>query len=218
MIIKSFTFNAFQENTYVLYDHTKECVIVDPGCQVINEEKQLFQFIEKNQLSPKAILNTHCHIDHVFGINAVKSKYNIPFYCHEGEIEGLKRVPSYAPVYGFQVEEIAPPEKTIDENELFLFGETELEIRFTPGHSPASVCFIHHKSKQVIAGDVLFRNSIGRTDLPGGNYQTLMKSIEDKLLTLDNSYKLFAGHGMTTTIGEERLNNPFILEYMQLKQ
>lgn len=218
MNIKSFTFNPFQENTYVLFDETKECIIVDPGCQMVNEEKMLFAFIEKNNLKPKAILNTHCHIDHVFGINAVKAKYDIPFYCHEGELEGLKGVPNYAPVYGFQVEPIDAPEKTIDENTTFKFGQTELELRFTPGHSPASLCFIEHKSKQVIAGDVLFRQSIGRTDLPGGSYQTLMESIETELLTLDNDYKVFPGHGMPTTIGEERKSNPFILEYLQLKQ
>lgn len=218
MNIKSFTFNPFQENTYILFDETNECVIVDPGCQMVNEEKMLFTFIKKNNLKPIAILNTHCHIDHVFGINVVKSKFNIPFYCHEGELEGLERVPSYAPVYGFQVDSISRPDKTIDENSTFKFGNTELEIRFTPGHSPASLCFIHHKSKQIIAGDVLFRGSIGRTDLPGGSYKTLMESIENELLTLEDDYKVFSGHGMTTTIGEERLNNPFILEYLQLKQ
>lgn len=216
MNIKSFTFNPFQENTYVLFDDTKECIIIDPGCHTASEEQLLFNFIEEKQLKPVAIVNTHNHIDHVFGVNAVAEKYNIPFYCHEGEIEGLQRVPQYAPVYGMSLAPIMEPTSTINEESKVTFGNTELEARFTPGHSVASLCFIDHASKQVIAGDVLFQNSIGRADLPGGNYETLMKSIMNQLMVLDDDYSVFPGHGPSTTIGEERRNNPFIKEWQTM--
>ena len=215
MKIEKMTFNGFQENTYILYDHTNECVIVDPGCYTNTEEQQLFSFIDENNLTPVAIFNTHNHIDHVFGITAVRTNYNIPFYCHKGEVEGLQQVPNYAPMYGLQVATIEQPEFFIEEGKSLHFGETELEVLFTPGHSIASVCFYHQPSNQLIAGDVLFQNSIGRFDLPGGNYETLMQSIKNKLMVLPDETITYPGHGEHTTIGEERRNNPFILEWAQ---
>jgi len=173
MIVKTFTFNPFQENTYLIYDDSKETIIIDPGCYEEFEINQLFKFIDDNQLKPKAIFNTHCHIDHVFGINPVRDKYGIDFFCHKDEIEVLDAVPAYAPVYGLRADEVKDV-KLVSEEEILDFGNTKLEIRLCPGHSPASLCFIHHESKQVIAGDVLFQGSIGRFDLPGGNYETLM--------------------------------------------
>lgn len=218
MQVKVFTFNPFQENTYVLYDHSKECMIIDPGCFVASEDKVLFDFISSNQLKPVAIVNTHCHIDHVFGVNSVKQKYQIPFYCHKGEVDGLRRIPDYAPMYGMQVQAIDEPNDFIDETSVIQFGNTKLESRFTPGHSPASLCFIHNESKQIIAGDVLFEGSIGRTDLPGGDYDTLMQSIFSELLPLADEYEVYPGHGDATTIGRERKTNPFILEYQRSMQ
>lgn len=215
MQVETFTFNPFQENTYVLYDNTKQCIIIDPGCYRTSEEQELFSFIDKNQLQPVAIVNTHCHIDHVFGVNWVKEKYGIPFYCHHGEIEGLKQVHQYAQMYGISMAEVSLPDQLISEKDEVLFGNTRLFARFTPGHSPASLCFIHKESKQMIAGDVLFKQSIGRTDLPGGDYKTLMKSIVNELLPLPDDYIVYSGHGPQTTIGDERNSNPFVLEYLR---
>lgn len=211
MEVKAFTFNPFQENTYLIYDESKELIIIDPGCYDEHERKLLFSFVQENELIPKAIVNTHCHIDHVFGINSVRNEYGIDFYCHKDEIPILEAVPAYAPVYGLQAE-VVENVKTIGEDETLSFGNSSLEIRLTPGHSPASICFIHHDSKQVIAGDVLFQGSIGRFDLPGGNYETLMNSIETQLLTLDDDYVVYPGHGMKTKIGIERRSNPYLLE------
>ncbi len=214
MQVLSFTFNPFQENTYILYDETGEAIIVDPGCHTASEEQLLFHTIEYKQLTPKAIVNTHCHIDHVFGINAVKEKYKIPFYCHEGELEQLNSMPEYAKLYGLSLAKIDPPEQALPEDS-FQFGTTELEILYCPGHSPASICLVHKKEKQLIAGDVLFQGSIGRTDLPGGDYEQLMQSITTKILPLEDEYIVYSGHGNITTVGEERDSNPFILEYVK---
>ena len=213
MNIQKFTFNNFQENTYVLYDQSKKCIIIDPGCQTKSEENTLFSYIQNLELQPVGIYNTHNHIDHVFGITAVREQYSIPFYCHEGEIEGLRQVPLYAPVYGLTMSPINDPDGTLKEGENIQFGNTSLEVLFTPGHSPASVCFLHREEKVLIAGDVLFQNSIGRTDLPGGNYETLMTSIEEKLMPLNDEVIVYPGHGENTTIGTERSENPFIQEW-----
>ncbi len=213
MVVKAFTFNPFQENTYVIFDQTKEAIIIDPGCYDQQEESQLINFIKGENLRPKAIVNTHCHIDHVFGIEVIRKEFEIDFYCHKDEIPILEAVPAYAPVYGLRFDPIETI-KTIDQNERLIFGNCDLEIRLTPGHSPASICFIDHESKQVIAGDVLFNGSIGRFDLPGGDYQTLMSSIESQLLSLDDDYIVYPGHGEKTTIGHERRTNPFIKEWV----
>jgi len=214
MQVKSFTFNPFQENTYVLFDETKSCIIVDPGCESATEENYLFDFISENELQPELIVNTHNHIDHVLGINAVHKKYNIPFWCHPLEIEGLERVPLYAPTYGMNVQPIKGADKLITEADTVQFGKTSLSIRFTPGHSSGSICLIQEDAKIIIAGDVLFLGSIGRTDLPGGDYTTLMESIRTQLLTLDDDMAVYPGHGPATSIGQERVTNPFILDYL----
>jgi len=208
-------FNPFQENTYVAFDETKQAIIIDPGCYSSAELNRLFEFIGSKTLQPTAIVNTHCHIDHVFGVNAVRQKYDIPFYCHKGELPVLQAVPAYAPVYGMEVDPIENVHFL--EEDTYSFGNTELVLKFTPGHSPASLCFIHQPSKQIIAGDVLFQGSIGRADLPGGDYTTLMKSIENELLPLDDDYRVYPGHGEPTTIGIERRSNPFILEWLANK-
>jgi len=217
MQVKIFTFNPFSENTLVLFDESKECIIVDPGNSNATEDAQLFDFINAEQLKPVGIYNTHCHIDHVLGINSLIAKYSIPFYCHQLELEGLRAVPNYAPMYGMQVSAIDEPTGLIDENSIIEFGNTKLELRFTPGHSMGSLCFISQADKVVIGGDVLFQGSIGRADLPGGNFTTLMESIVSQLLTLEDDMIVFPGHGPHTTIGSERVANPFILEYLNKK-
>lgn len=208
--LQSFVFNAFQENTYVLYDDTKQCVIIDPGCYAAAEQQQLVNFIESNELTPVKLLNTHCHIDHILGNNFVSKKFNIGLEIHEADLPTLLATTEYGHLYGFTVDPSPQPTRFIQNNETITFGNTDLEVRFTPGHAPGHVVFIHHNERFVINGDVLFYNSIGRTDLPGGDHNTLIKSIHQELFTLPDDYIVYTGHGPSTTIGEEKKNNPFV--------
>lgn len=208
--LQSFVFNAFQENTYVLYDDTKQCVIIDPGCYAAAEQQQLANFIESNELTPVKLLNTHCHIDHILGNNFVSKKFNIGLEIHEADLPTLLATTEYGHLYGFTVDPSPQPTRFIQNNETITFGNTDLEVRFTPGHAPGHVVFIHHNERFVINGDVLFYNSIGRTDLPGGDHNTLVKSIHQELFTLPDDYIVYTGHGPSTTIGEEKKNNPFV--------
>ena len=210
MKIQKFTFNYFGENTYVLYDETGECIIIDPGCSNSNEENSLSDFIEKNKLKPILLLNTHCHIDHILGNAFVKNKYQIPLYINQYEEPVLKAGTSISQAYGIVYSPSPLPDKFIDENDKINFGNSEFDIAFTPGHSPGSLCFINHDYRKIIGGDVLFNGSIGRTDLPGGDFQTLENSIINKLYTMPDEYVVYCGHGEETTIGFEKYNNPFV--------
>lgn len=215
MQLQSFVFNDFQENTYVLYDSTGECVIIDPGAYRPNEKLELLSFIENEKLKPKFLLNTHCHIDHILSNKLVKQSFSIPFLMHEKDLPVLERALDVGKNYGIFMEQSPPPDKFLEEGEKINFGKTELEIIFTPGHSPGSISFFNRKEKILLSGDVLFKNSIGRFDFPGGNYETLMDSIVNKLLLLDDDVKVFSGHGPMTTIGYEKKNNPFVLEFLE---
>lgn len=207
--IKSFTFNPFMENTFVLYDDTKECVIIDPGCYEDYEQKELQEFIESNDLKVVKLLNTHCHIDHVLGNAFVKKAFDVDLFVHKKDEETLKAVQAYAPSYGFANYQNAEIDQYLEEGKQVTFGETNLEVLFVPGHAPGHVAFIHHDSKTIIGGDVLFQGSIGRTDLPGGDFDTLIKSIHTKFFPLGDDYQVFCGHGPKTTIGHEKQSNPF---------
>ena len=208
--VKSFTFNPFQENTYVLYDDTNECVIVDPGCYEKSEEQELVDFITKNNLTVKLLLNTHCHIDHVLGNYFIKKTYTVDLCLHPLEEPVLKAVQTYAPNYGFNTYSSTSPDTHLKEGEQVNFGDQTLEIIFAPGHSPGHVCFYSIPDKILIGGDVLFKNSIGRTDLPGGDHDTLIESIREKLFILPDDVKVYCGHGEDTTIGFEKKTNPFL--------
>jgi len=207
--IQPFIFNAFSENTFVVFDETKEAVIIDPGCYSREEQKELSSFIENNGLNVKLILNTHCHIDHVLGNSFVTEKYKAPLLLHKIEDAQLRAVKNYAPVYGFDGYREAEPDQFIDEKNTIEFGNTQWKILFLPGHSPGHVGFYDVKEKIIFSGDVLFEHSIGRTDLPGGNFDTLIKSIHQNLFTLPDDVVVYCGHGPTTTIGEEKISNPF---------
>lgn len=210
MHIASFTFNPFSENTYVLYDDTKDCVIIDPGCSDPTEQKLLTDFIQSEKLTPTALVNTHCHIDHVLGNRYVSTKYSLPLTSHKGEQQVLDMQPMVSGMYGIAYEPSPTISVYLDEGDLLNFGETELTVLFTPGHSPASISFYHSASGNLIAGDVLFQHSIGRTDLPGGDMNTLLKMIRTKFFTLPDETVVHPGHGPATTIGEEKLHNPFL--------
>jgi len=207
--IQSFTFNPFEENTYVLYDDTLEAIIIDPGCYEKEEQAELTEFITSKKLIVKNLINTHCHIDHVLGNDFVKSRYKVPFLIHPIELAVLRAVKTYASNYGFPGYSEVLPDGELQEGKTFKFGNSALDVLFLPGHSPGHIGLYEPTQKFIIAGDVLFYHSIGRTDLPGGNFDTLIKSIHQKLFVLPDDVKVYPGHGTPTSIGEEKVNNPF---------
>jgi hydroxyacylglutathione hydrolase len=211
MNITCLTFNPFQENTYLLHDDTKECIVIDPGCYEQAEHQELKRFIEKNDLKVVRLLNTHCHIDHVLGNKFVADTYGVELEIHEKELEILRAVPVYAPNYGFQMYSgMEASTKYLQEGDTIKFGNTELKILFAPGHAPGHVVFYSEPDQVCIGGDVLFKGSIGRTDLPGGDFDTLITSIRTTLFTLPDETVVYPGHGPETTIGYEKKYNPFL--------
>ena len=210
MDIKSFVFNAFYENTYLLSSANGETLIIDPGCYESFEKKELTDYIKINKLNPIAIINTHCHIDHVLGNDYLKKLYEIPLWIPATEKNLLKSVSTYAPTMGIQGYEEAQPDIMLSEKDMIKFGSEELEILYAPGHSEGHLMFYHAADQLLISGDVIFRESIGRTDLPGGNFKTLEKSIKNQVYTLPDTVKIYPGHGPSTTVGHEKKKNPFI--------
>lgn len=209
--IKSFTNNPYQENTYVLYDETQQCVIIDPGMYTGAEQNAVVNFINNHNLKPQLLLNTHCHIDHVLGNKFIFDNYRLKPQLHKNELALLEAIPSYAPQQGFSDYQLSPlPEVFLPEIGTIKFGNSELEIIFAPGHSPGHLCFYSKADAFLIGGDVLFYTSIGRTDLPGGNHAQLINSIKNNLMALPNNVVVYAGHGPATQIGFERLNNPYL--------
>lgn len=210
MKLKKFTFNYFSENTYVIYDETKKCAILDPGCCNKEEESELEEFIASAGLEPVLLLNTHCHIDHILGNSFVSEKYSLGLFIHKDDLPVLKAGTAVAGRYGIPYNESPLPTGYLEEGKGVEFGNTRLEVIHTPGHSPGSVCFINTSEKLVIGGDVLFRGSIGRTDLPGGDFNTLKRSIQEKVYLLPDEYTVYSGHGDETSIGQEKNTNPFV--------
>jgi hydroxyacylglutathione hydrolase len=210
MHLHSFTFNPFQENTYLVWDDEKKCAIIDPGCYDAFERQEMVEFIETMGLTPTKLLNTHCHVDHVLGNRFVSEKYGLKLEMHENDLPVLNAVPNYARHYGFETGEMIQPSIFLRDGDAVSVGKLNFEILHVPGHSPGSICFYHKESAQIISGDALFYGSIGRTDLPGGNHMQLIQSIKSKLLTLEDSVAVFSGHGPKTTIGNERKHNPFL--------
>lgn len=208
--VHTFTFNPFSENTYVLADETKECVIVDPGCSDYEERKELKDFIENNNLKVIHLLNTHAHIDHVLGNEFVKRTFGVKLHLHRKDLPVLQNAASRAEVYGFPNYEGSEVDVFIEEGDIIKFGNTELEILFVPGHAPGHVAFINREENICVSGDVLFKQSVGRTDFPLCSFSDLEKSIRTKLYTLDDDMVVFPGHGGITTIGYEKKNNPYV--------
>ena len=208
--VKEFTFNPVQENTYVLYNDEKDCCIIDPGCYFKEEKEELKDFIEKAGLKPVLLLNTHCHLDHVFGNKFVHETWDLPLHIHPKEKPVLDYAPASGLMWQMPVDNYDGELIFIKEGETIGLGEDELKILFTPGHSPGSICFYDEKDGFVIGGDVLFYDSIGRTDLPGADFNTLYNSIQTQLYTLPDETKVYPGHGPMTTVGFEKVNNPFV--------
>ncbi len=212
--VHQFTFNAYQENTYIISDEDGEAAIIDPGCYSSFEQRALDNHIADHNLNVRLLLNTHGHIDHMLGNGHVKRTYQVPFVTHKIVEQELALAPTWGQTMGLSVDPSPKPDRYVDEGDIIELGREKLSILFVPGHSPGHIAFSHEASNQLFAGDVLFQGSIGRTDLPGGDMATLMKSIEEKLLPLKDDVVVYPGHGPETTIGAERSHNPFIQQYI----
>ena len=209
------TFGPFQENTYVIYDQTLECIVIDPGCTNAAERAELLKTIDDLGLKPVRLINTHCHVDHIPGNPLIAETYNIGLEIHPNEEEVLKNAVNYADIFRIEMSGEQPPVKAfINEGDEIKFGTTVLKTLFTPGHSPGSISFYNETEGYVVSGDVLFYRSVGRYDLPGASGEVLFKSITTQLMTLPDDVKVYSGHGPETTIGSERRHNPFMKKEM----
>ena len=208
--VEHFTFNPLAENTYVLSNEKDEALIIDPGCYFTEEERMLQNYITTKRLKPLLLLNTHCHLDHVFGNSWVHKTYGLELHLHEGEVVVLETAPASGNLYGLGFTNYKGPLHFLKEGDEIIFGDNKLKVLFTPGHSPSSVCFYCEAQHFIIGGDVLFHESIGRFDLPGGNEEILYKSIREKLYVLPDETIVYPGHGEPTTIGHEKKFNPFV--------
>ena len=211
LTVKSFEFSPIQENTYILYNEFNDCIIIDPGCYYDAEKDKLVAFFSENKLKPTMLINTHCHLDHIFGNKFIAEKYNLTLQMHENEKPVLAFAPTSGLMYNIPFDNYEGDFIYLNEGDTIQLGNDELHVLLTPGHSPGSLSFYSANNNFVIAGDVLFKNSIGRSDLPGGNHEQLIKSIKEKLLVLPEETIVYNGHGPSTTIGAEKRNNPYLV-------
>lgn len=212
MKIKTFEFNPLGVNTYVLYDKTGECVIIDASCFFPDERELLINFILDNNLVVKHLINTHLHFDHIFGVNFIASQFSLKLQAHKDDEFLLGNLSEQLQMFGFNSNTDYKPEigSYLTENDIISFGEQQLKILHVPGHSPGSIVFYNEKEKCAVVGDVLFNGSIGRTDLPGGSFDQLIDGIRTKLFVLPDETDIYSGHGPKTTVGQEKRYNPFV--------
>ena len=209
LYLKTFTFNAFQENTYLVYDDKGEAIIFDPGNSNNTENSLVKNFIEEKKLCLSRLILTHAHLDHVLGNRFISDNYGLLPEVNENDLFLIEGMMQTANLYGVPAEESPMPEKFLHEGDKIKLGDYTFECLHTPGHSPGSICFYNEQNKFAIVGDVLFYGSIGRTDLPRGNHEDLLNSIREKLFVLPDDVKIYSGHGPSTSIGFEKNNNPF---------
>jgi glyoxylase-like metal-dependent hydrolase (beta-lactamase superfamily II) len=209
--IVRFTFNPFQENTYVLHEG-QEAIVVDPGCWNPSEQRELEDYLTQNALRPVRLVLTHAHIDHILGCAWMRDRYGLLPELHRADLPVLAAGERSATMYGLPYDPAPEPKAFITEGSTILLGKEELQVLFVPGHAPGHIAFFHPAGRFVVSGDVLFQNSIGRTDLPGGNMDTLLRSIREQLFPLGDDVTVYSGHGPETTIGRERKHNPFLRE------
>lgn len=208
--IEKFVVNPLGENSLVISDETGECVFVDPGFYYAEEHDEIRNYIAENKLNPVKITNTHCHFDHIMGVEFIRKEYNVPLHAHADDAFWIDRAEQQAKTFGIDVPAVQPINDFLVEGENIKFGNTELEVIHIPGHTPGHVVFYNKEAEVLIAGDVLFYGSIGRTDLPGGNHEDLISNIKNKLFALPDSTKVYCGHGPETTLGFEKTSNPFL--------
>ena len=210
IILERFVFNSFGVNTYVLSGKNRECIIIDPGCMSETEEKELSGYIHENLLTPVMLVNTHFHVDHILGNTFVCNTYGLTPTAHKAGWMFWETAKEFGSVFGLSTGTIIRPESYAEDGEVLVAGDVSLRVLYTPGHADGSISLVNDHEKFVITGDVLFYGSIGRTDLPTGDYDLLKNSIYEKLFTLPPDYKVYPGHGPETSIGYEKLNNPFL--------
>jgi hydroxyacylglutathione hydrolase len=208
--VTSFVFSPIAENTYVLNNEAGDCIIIDPGCYFGNERRELSDYFSANSLAPKYLLNTHCHLDHVFGNKFIHDTYRLELYVHTNEQVVLENAGLAGLRWNMPFDNYKGPLHFLREDDIIRLGKDELKVLFAPGHSPGHICFYCEKQHFIIGGDVLFKMSIGRTDLPGGDFKTLIASIRNKLFVLPDETIVYSGHGDPTSIGFEKINNPFL--------
>lgn len=209
--VQKFIVNPLRENTYLLFDETGECVVVDAGFFYDEELEEVAGFIDTNNLKPVKLINTHCHFDHLMGVEFMRKKYELRFSCHPDDSFLIERASRQAAMFGFEIPDVSHADDSLYEGDFITFGNSGLSVIHVPGHSPGHVVFYSESDKFLLAGDVLFYGSIGRTDLPGGNYSELIDNITRKLLVLPPDTKVYSGHGPETTIGFEKTSNPFLI-------
>jgi len=209
--VKAFTFSPIQENTYLLYNEKGNALIIDPGCYFEEEREELSTYLQQNKLNPQLLLNTHCHLDHVFGNKWIHETYGLLLHIHPNEKQVLDFAPASGLMWNMHFDNYKAEIKYFHEGEEILLDDDRLKILFAPGHSPGHVCFYCQEQGFVIGGDVLFKQSIGRTDLPGGNFETLINSIKTQLFILPDETIVYSGHGPATTVGYEKKHNPFLV-------
>ena len=211
MNIKKFTFNPVEVNAIVLWDDTLECVIIDPACFYPQEEQKLKLFIETQNLKPVKLLNTHGHFDHLMGNRFVEKTWGLKSEIHQEDNYLVEQAPSQALMFGMTMSKPPLPGHFFEDGEIISFGNSTLKVIYVPGHSPGGVAFYSEADQLLIAGDILFLGSVGRTDLPKGNHEQLITGIREKLMVLDPNVKVYCGHGPETIIGAEKMNNPFLV-------
>ena len=204
------TYGPFAENTYVIADDDLNALIIDPGMYHPEENVHFFEFMNSNQLKPCRLLLTHAHLDHVFGVNWINKTYKLTPELHLDDQVVYESAEVVAKQYGLNMKELVPSKISLVHGEVFKFGGSDFTIIHSPGHSPGSVCFRNDKEGYIISGDVLFQGSIGRTDLPGGDFNTLIRSITEQILNLDDDIIVYSGHGPITSVGQEKISNPFL--------
>ncbi len=208
--IKKFTFNPMAVNAYLLWDEIREAVLIDPACYYADEEEELCRFVEAKELKIVHLLNTHGHFDHVMGNNFAEEKWGLKCRMHPGDLQLAGQAKQQAMLFGITMPSLTSASELLSEGEEITFGQTVLKVIHVPGHSQGSVAFYGEQDKVLVAGDILFEGSVGRTDLPGGNHAQLITGIKEKLMTLDDEVKVYPGHGGDTSIGWEKRTNPFL--------